>query len=300
MKVCVPLFPGRSLGWFRLSSAGLGNLMTIWGRTIVYATQHRHAVAWPVWPQVHVGSWLRNEPDKRSYAGIFQKPSTAISLRAARRLPRFSEAEAAAFESVAGPAALYFSRVDGDFGGLFGHHDLVWQQLRDMARSDLDAVKARSSGTVALCVRLGDFTALGWATPVTWFVDRLNEMRAFLPDVPVWIHSSGSDAELAVLLKMRNVERAPPMANTLESIALMSGSRLMIATGASTFYRWAAYLGAVPAVVHASDRWHTRFWKSLDSPSLAYFEDHQPPPNEWRTVLFPSPTHGPRLVRTIQ
>lgn len=285
MKVCVPVFPGLDMGLFRVSSTGLGNLMTIWGRATVYAAEHGHSVAWPCWPQLHVGSWIRNEPDKRLYAGVFRKPADMVSRRSALRLPHFFEGEALTFESQPRSAALCFEQVDGNFGGLIGHHDLLWQRLRDVAWTDLQAVKARSAGRVAVCVRLGDFTQLGWATPVQWFVERLRQLRLFFPHVPVWVHSSGLDKELEPLLKLPYVERAPQVGNTLEAIALISGSQLMIATGGSTFYRWAAYLGAVPAIVHAVDRWHLPFWESLGAPGLAYYEKHEPTAKDWETFL---------------
>lgn len=294
MKVCVPRFPGRDLGLFRLGNAGLGNLLTIWGRAEVYGALHGHPVAWPCWQQMHVGAWLRNEPDKRSYAGIFRKPPGAVAARSALGLRRFAESEAAAFEAHGGPAALCFSQVDGNFGGLIGHHDILWRRLREEAIADLDAIRATSAGRIAVCVRLGDFKSLGWASPVDWFRQRLIQLRAFLPESPVWIFSDGTDEELAPLTRLPNVERAPAAPNALCKIAAISGSRALIATGGSTFYRWAAFLGSVPAIVHASDRWQTSFWVSLGTPVLTYYEDVEPSEESWIDFVSASPSDPPR------
>lgn len=285
MKVCVPVFPGRDMGRFRLSSAGLGNLMTIWGRATVYAFEHGHSVAWPCWPQIHVGSWLRGEPDKRHYANIFRRPGDAITIRTLSRLPRFPESQAERFEAHEGAAILQFTEIDGNFAGLIGRQDLLWNQLCSIARGDMVALKGRSAGKIAVCIRLGDFKALGWATPVSWFVDRVRHAQSLYPTVPIWVHSTGSDSELAPILSLPNVSRAPAVGNALESVALISGSSLMIATGGSTFYRWAAFLGAVPAIVHTADRWQTCFWRSLSENNLCFFENEEPSEASWRKFL---------------
>lgn len=260
--------------------------MLVWARAYVYAHAHGHKLIWPEWSQIHIGSWLRWERDKRLYGNLFKRPHE-IEPRGIlnKNLQVFNEGQLDQFEDCKGNAVLRFEGIDAGFQPLVGDQMLLWRALCRMARGDLQALRDSAKEYVGFCVRLGDFKNAGWSTPVSWFVARLRELRLQQPDQKVWVFSDGSNEELQPLFDDHLVTRAPSWKDPLESIAQMSGTRAMIATGGSSFYRWGAFLGNVPVFAHAHDKWHVKIWSELSPYGKAFTIDQTPTEREWLDLL---------------
>jgi hypothetical protein len=207
---------------------------------------------------MEVGAWLRWERDKRVYGQLFQKP-TGVSTRANVSGARhYTEAEKENFEADStDDAVLGFRGIEPGFEPLIGHHKLLWGELCAIARDNLAAHRQSARDCVGFGIRLGDFKKLGWATPLLWFEERLQELRQISASQKVWIFSDGSDEELKSLLVDPLVSRAPERRDllgtfTLAKIAQMSGTKAMVVTGGSSFLRWGVFLGGVPVLAHAA------------------------------------------------
>ena len=290
-KFCMPKFPGRVVGPVRFSSHGLGNLMLIWGRAAVYARKHGHTLISPRWSQIHVGAWLRWERDKRMYGHLFRKSTHGAGPRRLTSAHIFRESEATQFEAdTCTSAILRFEGIEPGFPPLLGQHEQLWKALCVMAREDLEAVRNTARDYVGFGIRLGDFKMLGWATPVSWFEARLAELRKKMPLQRVWLFSDGTDEELRGLLSDPLVSRAPERrellgSSALAKIAQMSGTKAMIVTGGSSFNRWGVFLGAVPALVHASGEMHMPIWSGLSSVSSTLVGGAKPSDADWERIL---------------
>lgn len=286
MKYCYPAFPGHKFGPFKIGSHGLGNLMLIWARAYIYAHSHGHKLVWPEWSQIHIGSWMRWERDKRLYGKLFIRPSEIEHQNVFdKNLQVFGERELDEFEHYSDDAVLKFEGIEVGFTPLLGNQDLLWRALCQMSRRDLQALRDSGNGYIGFCVRLGDFKNAGWSTPISWFVERLKELRFHQPEQKVWVFSDGSNEELQPLFEDKLVTRAPSWKNPLESIAQMSGTSAMIATGGSTFYRWGAFLGQVPVIAHAHDQWHVKIWSELSPCGKAYTIGQRPTSCDWADLL---------------
>jgi len=284
IKYCMPVFPGTPFFGVRISSYGLGNLLLIWARAVVYAKDIGAVVVWPSWTQIHLGGWFRGDKDKRTYCGTFY-PTRSYTRRCDfRGHLKFEEHELAEFLSEQRSAVVYFRGLGEGFSSLCGHSNFLWRELCSISKTDLNSFRQSAVEYVGFGIRLGDFKTLGWSTPVEWFELRLKELRLMRPHQKVWIFSDGSDDELAGLLKDTLVERAPPCA-PIETIAQMSGTRLMIVTGGSSFYRWGVYLGNVPVLACAYDKWQAEIWTYLSSRGVALTSVEKPSLCDWETVL---------------
>lgn len=204
---------------------------------------------------------------------------------------RFMESEAERFEmDASGDAVLCFTGIEPGFEPLIRNHRHLWQVLCTMARDDLAAHRESACDYVGFGIRLGDFKTLGWTTPLSWFEERLRELRRLVPDQKVWIFSDGSDEELASLLADPLVMRAPERRDlfgsfTLSKIAQMSGTKAMIVTGGSSFYRWGVFLGAVPVLAHAMDEWQVPIWSRISPAGVAVPSDRNPTNGDWNRVF---------------
>ena len=236
--------------------------MLIWARALVYARAHGHTPVWPAWGQVHLGSWLRWERDKRMYGLLFRRLRHYASGSGLRRLPHYSESETAQFEArTDGDAVLRFEGIGPGFQPLVGHSEFLWKELCGIARDDLVAHRESAREIIGFGIRLGDFMKLGWSTPVPWFEARLLELRRFCPEQRVWLFSDGSDEELSLLLSDPLVSRTPVHRDPLRSpalteIAQMSGTRLLVLTPGSTFHQWGAFLGCRPVLGKVTNDWY--------------------------------------------
>lgn len=256
-----------------------------WARATVFARRNQCDLIWPVWPQFHLGSWLRWERDKRTYAGLFRRPREWTPNWTVWRPKTFLEGQERAFLSHEGSACLTFSGLGRLHADLLGERDLLWQELCRSSRADLARLRDRGRGKIGICIRLGDYQKLGWSTPVDWFVERLQELRRHDPCRQIWLFSDGSDAELAPILRDRLVSRPDLGATALDALALMSGLDLLIATGGSTLYRWAGYFGGAPAITHAFDDFHRDAWRGFSRHAIGLVGREAPTVAHWRGLL---------------
>src|SRR5919202_2334278 len=55
----------------QLPRAGLGNMLLVWARAVLFAHINSLPVVAPTWGKVRIGAYLRGERDKRYYGHLF-------------------------------------------------------------------------------------------------------------------------------------------------------------------------------------------------------------------------------------
>jgi len=55
----------------QLPRAGLGNMLLVWARAVLFADINSIPVIAPNWGQIRIGTYLRGERDKRYYGNLF-------------------------------------------------------------------------------------------------------------------------------------------------------------------------------------------------------------------------------------
>ena len=71
-KYVYPRLSRHELFGIRLGGAGMGNLLFIYSRAIVYGKKNGLEMIWPTWTSIHIGPYIRKEKDKRSYHNVFK------------------------------------------------------------------------------------------------------------------------------------------------------------------------------------------------------------------------------------
>lgn len=89
-----------------------------------------------------------------------------------------------------------------------------------------------------------------------WFVATISEVRRHLGGASFGIYSDGRPEELGRLLSLPGVSWASRGSAIVDMLA-MSRSSLLIASGASTYSAWAAYLGLVPSLTSDHRTFHS-------------------------------------------
>lgn len=247
-------FPGVNLGWVRLGGPGLGNLLFVWARAYVRALETGGELVAPIWHQIKVGPLIRREPDLRTYVDVFPfRPARAVWCEfrcrlLGRRIDRFED------------ASLHRRRLSCEVVtmGEMKFHDLesyvseIFRALRGSARPSVP-----SSGDwrpeIAVHVRLGDYaepdpSKPGGLTstrlPIDWYLKAIHFVRDHFfssKPAPVTVFSDGTNEELASLLAIEGVRRAP-RATALSDIIAISNARYFISSQ-STFSLWGVFFG---------------------------------------------------------
>lgn len=296
------LCPG-DLGVVRLGGVGLGNLLLPWARAVVQARLHSLPLVWPTWVQIKPRHLLRTQADGRTYLGAFQRPSEYLGGR--RRLlallswRRYEEdrLEEALVDRGARSALVTFSGIEGLFGPLRAHRELVARELWRIAHPRQRAMAtSTSAGSIAVHVRLGDFAVPtkgelrrggGYRIPLSWYLGRVRALQDRLSGAPVRVFSDGSDAELRELLLLPGVRRATH-GSPLSDLLALARARVLVAS-ASTFSMWASFIGGMPTIWYPgqlrADLYAGREGRAVE------LEETQPIPEEfWRAIEEPSET----------
>lgn len=257
-----------------LPRAGLGNMLLVWARAVLFAKLNCLPVVAPTWGKVMIGPYLRGERDKRYYGDLFSNKTyvpkfkyslTRLRKKAVYSNPALSQLELSKLEPQGKDCYLFiFNTVphwSDYFADLKEYQPLIKQRLISSIRpSVFQAISNTPAPEIAIHVRLSDFrvlkpgedfTKLGNArTPISWYirvVSAIREMAGY--EVPVTLFSDGHDRELGELLKLANVSRSPA-ASALSDILTLSKSKLLITSSGSTFSSWASYLGQCPTIWH--------------------------------------------------
>jgi hypothetical protein len=150
-----------------------------------------------------------------------------------------------------------FRGVADYFGRLNGEHEFLLQELMAITKPRyLELAASFSAARIVMNVRCAnDFKAPPtnairvtpkYKTPISWFVRSLQAIRqAVGKDVAAAVVSDGSPADLAELLQCPNVTLVRPGC-AISDLLVLAHSKVLLASGASSFAMWGAFLGQMP------------------------------------------------------
>jgi hypothetical protein len=247
--------------------AGLGNALFPWARAELFARKTAARVLAPRWPGLRIGPYVRREPDKRQYSGMFFAPHHVSGLR---RLAiksfahRVSEAEA-----IADPTSVFkctrtqvveFCGIEKLFQPLLGEAAFIREELWHMTTATLrPKEKCWRAPFIAFHVRRGDITRQGFSqedlnevkqfTPLSWFISMARALKKDrkLNSIPIVVFTDGSSEEVRELCAIGGV-RLHERELAITDLWTMSRARLLFGSGFSTFSMWASFLGGMPTI----------------------------------------------------
>lgn len=257
-----------------LPRAGLGNMLLVWARAILFANINNFPVVAPNWGKFTIGSYLRGERDKRYYGNLFSNKDyvsrfnyflASLKKKQLHYNPIISKLELSNLELEQADCHFFIFNQLPYWGDLFvdiRENQLIIQDklLSSIHPSLLEKISRRSSPQIGIHIRMGDFRILkpgddftklgGVRTPFNWFIRVIEAIREIAGyDVPVTIFSDGYDHELSILLKLPQVSRTSSN-SALSDMLTLSRSKLLITSSGSTFSSWASYLGQCPTIWH--------------------------------------------------
>lgn len=263
----------RQYVYGKTTRAGLGNELFPIIRAALIAHDRGVAEIEPVWIRPRLGPIIRGERDKRRYHQLFRRPGArAIAVRALVLLAaqRFDESHDRVRRGLPGHGVTVVKGMGRCFEDFRGRRQLVLSILESRSRRPCPR---QSSPNAAMHVRLGDFSgatnggviARNESTSMEWFVD----VAVAITDcgLPVSVFSDGKEAELAPLLSLPLVSRAPT-GTALSDMLDMSGHVLIVGSG-STFTAWGAFLQDRPLLLFPGTnhylKWSERVVEEADA-----------------------------------
>lgn len=258
----------------KLPKAGLGNMLLIWARAVLFSKVNNIPVVAPTWGKITIGPYLRGERDKRNYGNLFSNkdylPKFNYFLASLKKKhihynPVISKIELSNLEPQEVDCHLFIFNQLPHWSDFFVDLKEYQPTIKDKLFSSihpslLTNISSRITPHIGLHIRMGDFRILkseedfpkfgGVRTPFSWFIrviDAIREIAGY--DVPVTIFSDGHDYELSELLELPQIFRAST-ASALSDMLTLSRSQLLIASSGSTFSYWASYLGQCPTIYH--------------------------------------------------
>lgn len=256
----------RSFVYANLPRAGLGNMLFVWARALVFAHLNDLPLRTSSWTQPKLGPFLRGERHTRLYWGYFDtrnvlKPWQSLRLR---RLVHVEEPPLEQLTRVADRTAYVFSQIPhwaDYFVGLKSFRHLIRERLWVMTSEKTQRQLADlSSPCIAVHVRMGDFRRLQVdedfasvglvRTPLDYFIDLIEGVRSVAgKELPVTVFSDGKEEELAPLLAISGTRRSTRNPDIVD-LLLMAQSQLIICSAGSTFGYWAGFLADAPVLLH--------------------------------------------------
>lgn len=252
-----PKFSEHEIPGLRFGGPGLGNLLFIYSRALIYAKKYDYELIWPTWPSLKVGPWIRREKDKRFYGDLFRNNGSMIGgLKKEYILLHSKSISVSKWKperKYKSDIVINYDYFSMNFGELLNYHDLIYNNLKSILNNKSKAYKRENfNQTINVHVRLGDFssnndqklrngsnnTRIG----ISWYASVISKLQKIVGNnIRLYIFSDGSDEELKEIFAIPNVERKF-FGNSIADIFALSRSRLMIASG-SSFSLWARFLG---------------------------------------------------------
>lgn len=271
MIYCWPKFGEGYLG----RGMGFGNRLFPWARCRIYSRKQNVKMISPVWVRPAVGQLFRGGIDYSAYLrqlvlfGLFHKREGDLGLlRGALRLlknPVVAEPEDNNKNSEQYGKGIsqivVFKGLECHFKPLQGFSDYLHNELIEITNPCyLSIVNRYPSVPIGMCIRCGnDFDPCpvdreilkpGEKTPIEWFVQVLALIRKEIGyPVAAYIVSDGTRDQLQKLLSLENVILVRP-GSAISDLLVMSKSKILLASGSSSFAAWGAFLGQMPTVSH--------------------------------------------------
>lgn len=268
---CWPKFGKGIIGM----GMGFGNRLLPWARCRIFSHLHQVQMISPVWIRPAIGQIFRGGIDYDSYLrqlilfGLFKTRCgdvRAISgymkargLCVVDELDNFQELNKFVVNNK--DALIIFKGLKQYFKPLASWSIFLKNELVAITKkSYLDIANRYPDVPVGMCIRCGnDFDPCptdrqillpGEKTPIEWFVKTLQLIREKVGySAACYIVSDGTSEQLKDLLYLQNVYHVRP-GSAISDLLVMSKSRVLLASGSSSFAAWGAFLGQMPTASH--------------------------------------------------
>ena len=247
--------------YIKFPKTGLGNLLLVWARAIVFAKMNNMPYYTSSWWGLRWGALLRREQKKRLYWGYFIETPflKQIQLLLQYRFGKtIIEPPMQIIPTDKKNEQLYvFNNViiqNDLFGHLRDYHSLISDELNKILTSKMKNILHKSQPPViGLHIRRGDFKKGNPITENEYFVKGINLIRSISGcKLPVTIFTDATKNEIEDVLLLPEVYLADNNPDIID-IILLSKSKYMLLSQSSTFSYWGAFLSNAIVIRPAND-----------------------------------------------
>lgn len=274
--------------YVKFPKTGLGNMMLVWARAIVFARINGLEIITSSWWGFRWGTFFRGERKKRLYKNYFKETSLVkrnlywwkLFFTEVVKNPEILEISPKEKKSNKIFLFQHATRENDLFKFLRDHQVLIKEELfkllDDKKKEELSKYEIP---VISVHVRRGDFKIGNQATSNSYFIDIITLIRKQTGNrIPITIFTDGTKDEMKELLTLPEVKIAEDKADILD-ILVMSKSKILILSQSSTFSYWAAFLSDALVIIPYND-WQKKIkdthgnyeeikWNISDSKSVA-------------------------------
>jgi hypothetical protein len=253
----------------KLPRAGLGNMLQVWAKGLVYARLNDAEFYHSGWNVLRIGPYLRRELKKRNYTYFKSSFGLFDFLQVLLKKIRYSKLENpdVCKQNISKNTYVVFNKLNplGDrFMAIKDHREFIKTSLLSIISPDILRKFEETDGAfIGVHIRRGDFSepdptkpfdfsnCWNGRAPIDYFVSAIQQLRLFIgKSVKVLVFSDGFDAELKQVLDLENVVRANKQNEDILDILLLSKCKVILTSPASSFSYWAAFLSNAIVLRH--------------------------------------------------
>jgi CBS domain-containing protein len=237
--------------YVKFQKTGLGNMLLIWAKGLVFGHLNNIEVITSSWWGFHWGALIRRERKTRLYIGYFKETSIIKQIKI-KYYEKFKIKEKEPqikllrdFEKKKAEIYIFNEIItDSDpFGALRNNEILIKNSLYNLLTVNMKSKLGKyKSPVIGVHIRRGDFKLGSQLTSLEYFIAGIILVRKEIGEsAPVTIFTDASIDEIAEVMALENVLLAENKPDILD-ILLLSMSKVIILSGSSTFGYWAAFL----------------------------------------------------------
>ena len=248
-----PVLSDHDFGLMRSPGPGLGNLLFPIGRALIGQANWGGTFVEPTIRQIKIGTFLRNEPDKRTYGRVFKHRGMHDWRARFTSSLTNSVSESDWTTDLQRGVTVKYSGLKNYFHDLSGYEGIIKEYLLARRRAPRISKKPYD---IAVHIRLGDFAAYtpnakseSMRQPMDWYdaALRLGCKTWSIADPKIVIFSDAPDDDDVKRFAESWSAEIDQSANALEAIMYLGQAKGLVASR-STFSMWGAFLSGCPAI----------------------------------------------------
>ena len=235
----------------KFPKVGLGNMMLVWARAVVFARMNNLPMVTSFWWGVRIGPFLRGEKQKRFYWGYFIESSvrqllaTYLYAFTANKIFEPALTELSTLQKTSRSLFVFTKfEVDKDlFGYIRNYSSLIRSELLKILNPDLKRIYGNiEPPVISIHIRRGDFKHGTTLTPNAYFIKTIQMIRKVTgKELPVTIFTDATTDEIKDIMQLPGTSLSNNKKDILDILS-MSDSKIIILSGSSTFSYWGAFL----------------------------------------------------------
>lgn len=237
------------LSYSNLPRTGIGNKLFVWAQGYVFSLANDCPHATSGWVKIHIGPIIRKENSKRFYWGYVPFKSTLKSFFWLVRYFFYTKVQTKpsdCYKKKEIDTIYVFNTLPHSndyFSNIRAFRGQIKEQLGNyLSPSIIEKVSQKPCPAIGVHIRLGDFKVGQQTTPIAFFVDHINRVRALIgQDAPVTLFTDGNTDEVQDVLRLGHVFLSKNNRD-IEDLLWLSRSKVIILTSNSTFSQWAGFL----------------------------------------------------------